>query len=163
MKFKSKNGEINFTAKYGQWVLKADEAGFTYSNPAEDGTKRFFEYVSGTDNKPFTIAEPDLALNVPSVVEYVDSKGNVVTPNERIAGIICKKDGQVVHRFSLSNPNKPDFISENENSELVIDGVRWHLGALFMKDKNRIINYDAFYGDKKPDQVKIVELQDLEF
>jgi hypothetical protein len=52
---------------------------------------------------------------------------------------------------------------DNEGAELVIDDVRWHLRALFRKDKNRIVNYDAWYGEEQPEAVQIVELEDLDF
>lgn len=146
-----------------QWNLTADDQSYHIENPAEDGTRRFYEVNSGSYGNPVIIAEPDLAFPAPSTVDYVDSQGNEAQPEEKIAGIICKRAAEVIHRFSLSNPKKPEFTPEQEGAELVIDDVRWHLRALFRKDKNRIVNYDAWYGEEKPDAVQLVELEDLDF
>lgn len=146
-----------------QWHLTANDDGYHIDNPAPDGTKRFYEVNSGPYGNPVITAEPDLAFPAPSTVSYVDSKGTEAEPEEKIAGVICKRAGEIVQRFSLSNPKKPEFTAEREGAELVIDEVRWHLRALFRKDKNRVINYDAWYGEEKPDAVKIVELEDLNF
>lgn len=155
---------MDFNSKYGgQWELYADGEGYRITNPDEDGIRRFYEVESGPYGNPVIIAEPDLAFPAPSTVDYVDSEGSEATPEENIAGIICKVKGAVVHRFSLSNPKRPEFSLEKEGAELVIDGVRYHLRALFRKDKNRIIGYDAWYGDEKPPAVKLVELEDLDF
>ncbi len=146
-----------------QWRLTADEGGYHIENPAADGTKRFYEVNSGPYGNPVITAEPDLAFPAPSTVEYVDSQKRKAEPEEKIAGIICKRAGEVIHRFSLSNPKRPEFTAEQEAAELVINDIRWHLRALFRKDKNRVINYDAWYGEDKPDAVRIVELEDLDF
>ncbi|PIQ79447.1 hypothetical protein COV81_02055 [Candidatus Peregrinibacteria bacterium CG11_big_fil_rev_8_21_14_0_20_41_10] len=155
---------MEVTATYNnQWHLTANDSGYNIANPGPDGTKRFYKVNSGPYGNPVITAEPDLAFQAPSTVKYIDSKGNETTPEEKIAGIICKQAGEVMHRFSLSSPKKPKYTVEQEGAELIIDGVRWHLRALFQKDKNRIINYDAWYGPDKPKAVKIVELADLDF
>lgn len=146
-----------------QWHLAADEKGYHIVNPSDDGTKRFYEVKSGPYGNPIITAEPDLAFLAPLTVDYVDSQGKDAMPDERIAGIICKSAGKVIHRFSLSNPKRPEFTAEQEGAELLIDGVRWHLRALFRKDRNRIINHDAWYGETRPDAVRMVELEDLDF
>ena len=146
-----------------QWWLTVNDQGYHIENPAVDGTKQFYEVNSGRYGNPVITAEPDLAFPAPSTVGYVDSKGNEANPEEKIAGIICKRVGEVIHRFSLSNPKRPEFTAEQEGAELVMNEVRWHLRALFRKDKNRVINYDAWYGQEKPDAVRIVELEDLDF
>ncbi len=146
-----------------QWKLTADGKGYNIQNPAKDGIKRFYEVNSGPYGNPVITAEPDLAFPAPSTVSYIDSQGEEAQPEEKIAGIICKKAGKVIHRFSLSNLKRPEFTTEQEGAELVINDVRWHLRALFRKDKNRIINYDAWYGEEQPDSVQIVELEDLDF
>ena len=151
-------------ARYNdQWELTADDEGYQIENPDEAGVRRFYRVDSGPYGNPVITAEPDLAFEAPSTVDYLDMHGNKAAPEERIAGIICKRAGEVIHRFSLSNNKKPDFAAENEGAVLVIGDVRWHLRALFRKDKNRIINYDAWYGEEEPDAVKIVELEDLNF
>ena len=150
-------------ADYGEWRIKADEENYSITNPGEDGKDRFYMVDKGPYGNPVITAEPDLAFKAPQGVDYVDAKGDKTEPVEKIAGIICKKLGEVVHRFSLSSPNAPEYTLEEGGAELIIDGVRWHLRALFRKDKNRIINYDAWYGTVKPDSVLIVELEDLDF
>jgi hypothetical protein len=154
---------MEFSRKYGQWTLTAGDDDYSIVNLDADGGKKFYECRNGAYGNPVIEAEPDLAIFAPASVEYRNSKGGIVTPSEKIAGIICKIGDEIRERFSFSNPKKPDLAFENEGAELVIDGVRWHLRALFSKDKNRIIGYDAFYGDQKPDFVKVVELADLNF
>lgn len=155
---------MNYSKKYNdQWLLKADEQGYTIENPDEDGTRKFYALQSGPYGNPVITAEPDLALETPTTVSYENSNGEPAHPEEKIAGIICKKAGEVIHRFSLSSPNRPEFEIIDEGAELIIEGVRWKLRALFRKDKNRIINYDAYYGEEAPDKVTLVELEDLNF
>ncbi|MBD3156207.1 hypothetical protein GF369_00080 [Candidatus Peregrinibacteria bacterium] len=155
---------MEFSKKYNdQWLLKADEEGYTIENPAEDGTRNFYAVTSGPYGNPVITAEPDLALEAPTTVTYENNNGEAAQPEEKIAGIICKKAGEVIHRFSLSSPKRPEFKIVDEGAELIIDGVRWKLRALFRKDKNRIINYDAYYGEEAPENVKLVELEDLDF
>ena len=129
----------------------------------ENGTRKFYDLKSGPYGNPVITAEPDLALDTPTTVEYENNNGEAAQPEEKIAGIICKKAGEVMHRFSLSSPKRPKFETIDEGAELIIEGVRWKLRALFRKDKNRIINYDAYYGKEAPDKVKLIELEDLDF
>ena len=155
---------MKFEATYNdQWNLTSDEKGYHIANPDKEGKKRFYDLNSGPYGNPVITAEPDLAFPAPATVNYINSKGVEAKPEEKIAGIICKRAGEVIHRFSLSNPKRPEFMPEQEGAELLIEDVRWHLRALFRKDKNRIINYDAWYGEEKPDAVKLVELEDLDF
>jgi hypothetical protein len=129
----------------------------------ENGTRKFYDLKSGPYGNPVITAEPDLTLDSPTTVECENNNGEAAQTEEKIAGIICKKAGEVMHRFSLSSPKRPEFETIDEGAELIIEGVRWKLRALFRKDKNRIINHDAYYGEEAPDKVKLIELEDLDF
>ncbi|MBU0660796.1 hypothetical protein KKG22_01295 [Patescibacteria group bacterium] len=113
----------------------------------------------GKYGQPIIIAEPDLAFEAPSCLNYVDAKGEEATPSEKIAGIICK-DGP---RFSLSNAKKKGIsVSVNDEGFIQIDNETWWISTLFCKDKNRIVGYDAYLVRMKPKQVLILELGDLD-
>ena len=128
-----------FERQYGQWTVRCRDDGYEIFNPATDGTRLYYVCESG-------------------------AYGNPVSLNGKISGVICQgPPGQpAVHRFSFSNPNAPQCTLHADGS-IEIDGVRWHLIALFQKDKNRIKNYDAFYDLQPRGVVKVVELGDLQF
>gem|GEM_PF-2645410 len=51
-------------------------------------------------------------------MEYVDARGNIVEPKERISGIICQRVNdllpkETIHRFSLSSPKAPLMTHED--------------------------------------------------
>lgn len=121
-----------------------------------DGKKKFYEVTPGPYGNPIITAEPDRAFDAPKGVHYIDVKGQKTEPNQKIAGIICE-DGP---RFSLSSPNAPNFKLDDDGT-LHVDDQKWHLVTLFLKDKNRIINYDAYFSKEKPQAVCIRELGDL--
>jgi hypothetical protein len=137
---------------YGQWTVETREDGYTINNRGEDGQRQYYEVKDGPWGMPVLEMEPDRALSVPEGLCYVDSNGETVMPDEKIGGIFCKIRDQIVHRFSLSSPNAPDY-TIGEDGVLIIDGQEWHLVGLFSKDKNRYKNYDGFYGPEKPDAV----------
>jgi hypothetical protein len=132
-------------------------------NEGPVGEHRFYELQTGKYQNPIIVAEPERAFSAPNDLDYVDAHDDPTYPIERIAGIICKRTGEVIHRFSLSSPAAAEMIIEEDGAELVIEGVRWHLRGLFRKDANRIIGYDAFYGEEKPGEVVIKELADVDF
>lgn len=152
-----------FIQRYGEWTLEADDKGYHIYSEGEDGVKRFSEVTPGPYNNPIMTAEPGKALPVPDSVKYEDVNGAKIKPTEKIAGIICKKAGEVMHRFSLSSPDRPPIAFGRDTSELLVGREIWHLRVLFRKDANRTINYDAFYGEEEPEKVKIIELEDLNF
>ena len=124
----------------------------------ETGKKRFYEIISGQYGQPLIVAEPDLAFIPPVFLNYVDSAGDKTKPTEKIAGIICS-DGK---RFSLSGAKMKGIkIESQEDGSIKIDNEVWWIKTLFSKDKNRIINYDAFLVKEKPEKVKVLELADL--
>ncbi len=125
--------------------------------------------------------------------KYKDLEGKEVIAQHQIGGIICQsaepdKDDP---RFSLSNPNFIEIAEGDtlENKPFVdgkgkpitywqktVDGIRtfqtingqrqdrqWYLQVLFLKDKNRFGNFDAYYSLTKPEQVRILELADINF
>ena len=152
-----------FERQYGQWTVRCRDDGYEIFNPATDGTRLYYVCESGAYGNPVLTPEPDKALDPPAT-RYVDVRGNPVSLNGKISGVICQgPPGQpAVHRFSFSNPNAPQCTLHADGS-IEIDGVRWHLIALFQKDKNRIKNYDAFYDLQPRGVVKVVELGDLQF
>jgi len=148
--------------KFKQWTLVANEADEKYNicNLGSNGEKQFYEIVPGKYGEPIIVAEPDLAFDTPPNLRYVNAKGEKVQPDQKIAGIICD-DGQ---RFSLSNAKSKGIeIKVNYDGSIQVGNDRFFLVTLFLKDKNRVRNYDAYCtrGQVIPAQVRIVELGDL--
>ncbi len=144
--------------KYKQWDLLTDDEKYNLCNLGPDGKKQFYEVIMGQYGQPLIVAEPDRAFPCPATLEYVNAKGEQAVPNEKIAGIICS-DGK---RFSLTNAaNKGIRIEPKEDGSIQVDNEVWWIKTLFQKDKNRVINYDAYLVPTKPEQVKVIELADL--
>lgn len=144
--------------KYKQWDLLTDEEKYNLCNLGPDGKKQFYEVVMGQYGQPLIVAEPDRAFPCPANLQYINAKGETAVPAEKIAGIICS-DGK---RFSLTNAaNKGIKIEVQEDDSIKIDNEVWWIATLFQKDKNRIVNYDAYLVPAKPEKVKILELADL--
>jgi len=154
----------NLSRQYKQWTLEATNDQYSITNKGSDGKKQFYEVTPGPYGNPIITVEPDLAFPVPSNLTYKDAEGKEVKPTEKIGGLIFKdENGKVIHRFSLSSKDKPKYesVEGSENAEIKIGDKIWYLNQLFSKDKNRIIGYDAYYSEKKPDSVRIIELQDI--
>lgn len=148
--------------KFKQWTLTTTEDAYKLFNPSEEIAEQFYSVVPGPYGNPIIIVEPTLAFPVPEGLTYVNSKGEVVVPAEKVGGIICiERNGTAKYRFSLSSTKAPKF--ETTSDGVIIDGEHWYLTVLFSKDKNRIINYDVFYSRTKPEEVRVLELQDLNF
>ncbi len=157
------SGKIN-TFKFKQWTLVANEADGKYNicNLGSDGQKQFYEVVSGEYGQPTIIAEPEYAFDTPANLLYVNAKGEGVKPDQpdqKIAGVVCK-DGP---RFSLTNAkSKGVVIKANDDGSIQVGEEKWWLATLFLKDKNRIRNYDAYCVRQQPEKVRILELGDLD-
>jgi len=148
--------------QFKQWTLNVEDEKYELFNPGSNGVQQFYAVTPGAYGQPIITAEPSLAFAVPEALIYVNFKNEPVVPTEKIAGIICQEaDGTAVHRFSLSSPKAPKF--QIVSYGIIIDDVSWHLHTLFSKDKNRVVNYDAFYSRKAPEAVKLIELADLNF
>lgn len=148
--------------QFKQWTLNVEDEKYELFNPGTNGVQQFYNVTPGAYGQPVITAEPSLAFAVPEALTYVNFKGEPVVPAEKIAGIICQEaDGTAVYRFSLSSPKAPRF--QIVSYGIIIDDVSWHLCTLFSKDKNRVINYDAFYRREKCDVVRLIELADLNF
>ncbi len=147
--------------KFGQWVLEVNEDKYELYNPdPETGKKRFYRAVPGEFGQPLLESEPDLAFAVPEELTYVNNKGEPVKPNQKIAGIICKDDRP---RFSLTNAkSKGVVVNANEDGSIQVGEEKWWLATLFLKDKNRIFNYDAYCVREMPSKVRVLELGDLD-
>ena len=144
--------------QYLQWRAQMGEDKYNIFNPGTDGRKQFYEVVMGQYGQPLIVAEPDRAFPCPENLDYINAKGEQTVPNEKIAGIICN-DGK---RFSLTNAaNKGIKIEVQKDGSVKINDEVWWIKTLFQKDKNRIINYDAYLAPAKPNKVKVLELADL--
>lgn len=143
-----------------QWVVKVDGAGdYSMFNPGPGGDRQFYMVIPGQYGQPIIIAEPDLAFSAPANLTYVNVKGECVEPAEKIAGIICQ-DGP---RLSLTRAkNTGVLVKVNDDGSIQVGDEVWWIATLFSKDKNRIIGYDAFLVRKKPSQVKMRELGDID-
>jgi hypothetical protein len=147
-----------------QWQVQTNEDGdYRVINPAADGRRQYYQAFSGKYGEPLIEPEPDLAVPCPSGCRYTDVSGEESSPDQRISGLIVKReDGSVVHRVSLTNAlNKGIEWELDHNGVLTIDGEQFHLQTLVIKDGNRVRNYDAFFGTGTPESVKVLELQDL--
>ena len=145
--------------EYKQWSLMTDEEKYKLFNLGKDGRRDFYEIVMGSYGQPIIVAEPDRAFKCPEVLNYVNAKGETTVPAEKIADIICS-DGK---RFSLTNAEKQGVkikVQEDDGSIKINDEI-WWITTLFQKDRNRIVNYDAYLSPVKPEKVRILELADL--
>ncbi len=146
--------------KFKQWTVTANQADEKYNicNIDSDGKKQFYEIVSGEYGQPIIVAEPELAFVPPQTLMYVDAKFEQTRPDQRIAGIIC----QFGPRFSLTNAkSKGVVIKVNADGSIQVGEEKWWIATLFLKDKNRIRNYDAFCVRAKPNYIRILELGDI--
>jgi len=134
-------------------------------NVGPGGTLQFYRAFSGKYGEPLLEPEPDLAVPPPSGCTYINGAGEEITPDQKISGLICRgADGKVSLRVSLTNAkNKGIKWSLEDDGRVIIDGQVFFLYALVVKDKNRIRNYDAFFGPTPPEDqiVKVLELEDL--
>jgi hypothetical protein len=122
---------------------------------------QFYEVRPGKYGQPLLLPEPSRALDLPQGIRYVDGRtGEPVRPDEKIAGIIIQDEaGNTVYRNSLTNAaNKSDQIELGDDGSLRVNGDVYYLYGLFLKDKNRTFNYDAYFTFKKPDCVRVTEL-----
>jgi hypothetical protein len=147
--------------KCGQWTIRVDESTGKYEilNLGLNDERRFCRVIDGRFGQPLVEPEPDLAIPVPAGLKYVNVSGEAVnTPPERISGIICH-DGP---RLSLTNALMNNIqVEALDDGSFLIGGEVWYLIALFSKDKNRFMNYDAYFVRTKPDTVLVFELGDL--
>lgn len=144
-----------------QWTVDIDEATgqYTIMNLGPNGERRYYMVSPGQYGEPVITPEPDLAFSVPVNLTYVNKKGEAVVPAEKISGIICQES----HRFSLTNAkNKGIDVTVNDDGSIQVGDETWWLSTLFIKDKNRVRNYDAYLVREKPPQVKVLELADLD-
>lgn len=154
-----------FSHKFGQWTIEGDDDpnskdfGYGIFNRGPNGKRRFYKVVPGKYGQPIIVAEPDLAFKVPKNLVYVNTDGEIIRPEEKIAGIICQNGP----RLSLSNAKKQDIVIKvNDDSSIQVGEKKWWLSTLFQKDKNRFRNYDAYCVKEKPKFVKLFELGDLD-
>lgn len=144
-----------------QWTVDVNDTTGEYRicNLGLNGEKQFYEVVPGKYGEPIIVAEPDLAFDPPTNLLYVNAQRAETTPDQKIAGIICK-DGP---RFSLTNAkSKGVAIKVNEDGSIQVGEKKWWLVTLFLKDKNRFRGYDAYCVREQPENVRVLELGDLD-
>lgn len=131
----------------------------------DDPTDRYkFFSVDTSGNKygaPIVIQEP--TLGVLCRAAGVDIDGRIV------GALVLDSDGKVFKRFSWS---KLVFV-EKRGFEITPTGLLFeqdragtklfvgHLRALFLPDKNRLDGYVGIFGPTKPQQVNVLEMEDL--
>jgi hypothetical protein len=161
-----KEGEEIIIPGRGGWemVVKKGKDGcdFIYRNPVNEAKDKFKFFVFDTTGNPYgagmVVQEP--TLGVPCKNCGVDVEGTIV------GALVLGDDGKVKERFSWSNlvfVKKGEF-SINADGELKVNGEqKGYLQALFLPDKNRLKGYVGVFGGKKPEKVKILEMEDLLF
>jgi hypothetical protein len=126
-------------------------------NPTDDGEgRKFFEITTVGDpyGAPRVVQEP--SLGIPARDAGIDVDGNLV-------GFVVVRDGEIVERASLSNLvyMKESTVRVSEDGELFInDESKGYIQLIFNPDKNRLIGLVAFIGADKPDQVKVLEMEE---
>lgn len=154
--------------RHKQWTIDVDPSDESYEiyNRGSNGEKQFYKIVPGKYGEPLIVAEPDLAFDPPARLAYVDKTGLPVTPDQKIAGLICE-DGR---RFSLTHAKLKGIaikVSDDDRS-IQVGEEKWWLVTLLLKDKNRVRNYDAYcipFSESEmhePLAVRVLELGDLD-
>ena len=145
-----------------QWTVDVNDTTGEYRicNLGPNGEKQYYEVVAGKYGEPIIVAEPDLAFYTPTNLLYVKAKGEGMSaPDQKIAGIICQ-DGP---RFSLTNAkSKGVVIKTNDDGSVQVGEEKWWLTTLFLKDKNRFRGYDAYCVRQQPENVRVLELGDID-
>ncbi len=153
------------TCKQWQFQVREDSCDYRIVNLGSDGSRQFYQAFSGQYGEPLLEPEPDLAVEPPFGCIYKNATEEIVIPDQKISGIICRDEsGAVVLRVSLTNArNKNIPWSLDQNGALTVDEKIFYLYALVQKDKNRIRNYDAFFASSPPSDGNVVvyELEDL--
>lgn len=163
--------------RYKQWEIRVNDETGEYEivnlnpDPSEVPQRQYFRAFSGKYGEPIIEPEPDLALPIPTGVQYADQRGDPLLPDQKISGLICRDmdgatamsaDGKVSLRLSLTNALSKNIVYQMaEDGTLKIGGRCFHLQILVMKDKKRFRNYDAYFGHVKPEAVLCLELEDL--
>ncbi len=170
--------EETYVFQIKQWRYEIRKEGFKAWNPGGKEVtpdakmvEFFYTVYSGIYGQPLLTAEASLAFDAPSGLTYVNAANEPVTITEKISGIVLKEDdGTIVRRFSLSTKDAPPFKVTNDGIIIYVieDGkvVReeeWFIAGLFIKDKNRTKNYDAFLVRKPRNVVRVMELAELIF
>ena len=146
-----------------------DLEGYKLTNPGPgpDTKLRFYTVENGVYGQPLVYADPELAIELPKGLTYVTPRGDEVKPTEKLAGfIITELDGSVSYRYSLTNATSKGGVSygfDPDDNSFKVDGKTYWVHTLFSKDKNRVINYDAFCTPVKTTRVSMIELADLRF
>ena len=154
--------------EFVQWkiqVHKNDEH-WRIVNLGERGEEKFYIIApKGAYGTPHKFKDPQLALPIPPNCRYVDGKGEQISPDQSIGGVIVKDgNGQVVARLSLSNPEKrEDNWVIGDNGELTYKGQTYHLRTLYMENKHEVTNYIAYFWltPREDGTVKVLEPEDL--
>lgn len=157
----------------GEWritlVRRHDGFDLLHYCPADEddeegyGFGKFFCY--STDHNPHgagkIIQEPTLGVECRAA--GVDIDGRIV------GALVLDADGKVIKRFSWSKlvfvekrgfeitPTGLLFVQDPAGTKFLVGRLR----ALFLPDKNRMDGYVGVFGPTKPQQVKVLEMEDL--
>ncbi|MFC1749776.1 hypothetical protein ACFL2V_13325 [Pseudomonadota bacterium] len=109
------------------------------------------------EENPVQTASSDL-LELPTGLSFRDKGGNAVSPDNKIARVVCKNG----ERFSLSDNNAPNC-TVNQDGTLSIkpkDGKKrvYHIDTLLAQEDG----YVAHLNPDKPNSVRILASEDLE-
>jgi hypothetical protein len=144
-----------------EWKFTACEGGgfdVTHRNPAGDGRYKFFAYSTAGNKYGAGMTEQEPSLGVPCRDCGVDIDGAVV------GALVRGEDGKIRERFSWSNlvfMQGGTFLIGPDGAFAVNGTLKGYLQAVFLPDKNRIRGYVGVFGPAKPEQVKVLEMEDL--
>ncbi|MDA3840055.1 MAG: hypothetical protein PF572_03110 [Patescibacteria group bacterium] len=148
----------------GGWLNRLtgtpDGADLLHYNPADNGIKKFYEY--STHENPhgagIVFQEPDLGIPLDTI--GVSEEGKL------IGMLVVNDSGDVVERFSITNAmlRLKKVVLVSSEGELSINGeFKGFLSLLFSPDKNRLSGYVGIFTPKKPEVVKVAEMENLIF
>jgi len=152
-----------------QWMLELERKNgkvisYRLVNRSPDRACRFYVVVPGDYGEPIIVQEPTYGLECPKVLYYMNKVGEVVTPAQKIVGVVCKDEpGKDGPRMSLTTAKEKGFkIELNEDGSIHVAGEELHINTLLNPDKNRMRGYVAFCSKVKKPAVLVRELGDLD-
>lgn len=151
--------------KFGQWTLRVGPEGYEIVNLGPKGERRYYRVEPGKYGQPLMDQEPDLALPVPSGLNYRRmSVGNrepqAMTSDDKIVGVVCQNGP----RFSLTNAkDKGVDIRMNPDGSIQVGDKTWWPVILLCPDGQRFTphRWVAHLISFQPKIVYVGEMADL--
>ncbi len=110
--------------------------------------------------RPIIVLEPTLAFDPPANLRYINAKGEVLVPDQKIAGIICKGKGGLRGKLTeLSNVGMMPKV--NPDGSLQIGEEVWWISTLFIKDRDCFRNYDAICFRENFGDVDVLDIGEI--